>query len=70
LNRGAPWENGYIASFTRKLRDDLLDREIFTILTEVMILIEKWRKEYNQVWPYSDSGYRPPALEAIAVTLT
>ena len=44
-----PWENGYVESFNRKLRDELLNREIFTTLTEAKILIEQWRKEYNQV---------------------
>ena len=54
-----------------KLKDELLNREIFTTLTEAKILIEVWRKEYNQVRPHSSLGYRPPAPEAIiAVTLT
>jgi len=54
-----------------KLRDELLNREIFTTLTEAKVLIEQWRKEYNQVRPHSSLGYRPPAPEArIPVTLT
>jgi transposase InsO family protein len=54
-----------------KLRDELLNREIFTTLTEAKALIEQWRKEYNQVRPHSSLGYRPPAPEArIPVTLT
>ncbi len=60
-----PWENGYIESFNGKLRDELLNREVFTTLTEAKILIEQWRKEYNQVRPHSALGYRPPAPEAI-----
>jgi len=68
---GSPWENGYIESFNGKLRDELLNREIFTTLTEAQILIEQWRREYNQVRPHSSLGYRPPAPEArIPVTLT
>jgi len=43
---GSPWENGYIESFNGKLRDELLNREIFTTLVEASILIEEWRKEY------------------------
>ena len=65
------WENGYIESFNGKLRDELLNREIFTTLTEAMILIEQWRKEYNQIRPHSALSYRPPAPEVrIPVTLT
>ena len=71
IEPGSPWENGYIESFNGKLRDELLDREIFTTLTEAKILIEEWRKEYNQVRPHSALNYRPPAPEAIApLTLT
>ena len=71
IEPGSPWENGYIESFNGKLRDELLNREIFTTLTEAKVLIEQWRKEYNQVRPHSSLGYRPPAPEAILpVTLT
>jgi len=53
------------------LRDELLNREIFTTLTEAKVLIEEWRREYNHVRPHSALGYRPPAPEAIIpVTLT
>ncbi len=71
IEPGSPWENGYIESFNGKLRDELLNREIFTTLTEAKVLIEQWRREYNQVRPHSSLGYRPPAPEAgIPVTLT
>ncbi len=75
IEPGSPWENGYIESFNGKLRDELLDREIFTTLLEAKVLIEGWRKEYNQVRPHSSLGYRPPAPETIqpdpiAATLT
>jgi len=71
IEPGSPWENGYIESFNGKLRDELLNREIFTTLTEASILIEQWRREYNQIRPHSSLGYRPPAPEAmISVTLT
>jgi len=65
IERGSPWENGYIESFNGKMRDELLDREVFTTLTEAKVLIEGWRKEYNQVRPHSSLGYRSPAPEAI-----
>ena len=71
IEPGSHWENGYIESFSGKLRDELLDREIFTTLTEAKILIEEWRNEYNQVRPHSALNYRPPAPEAIIpLTLT
>jgi len=71
IEPGSPWENGYIESFNGKLRDELLNREVFTTLTEAKILIEEWRKEYNQVRPHSALNYRPPAPEAIiSLTLT
>jgi putative transposase len=71
IEPGSPWENGYIESFNGKLRDELLNREIFYTLTEARILIARWRQEYNQVRPHSALGYQPPAPEAILpVTLT
>jgi putative transposase len=65
IQPGSPWENGYIESFNGKLRDELLNREIFTTLEEAKALIEQWRREYNQVRPHSSLGYRPPAPQAI-----
>jgi len=65
IEPGSPWENGYIESFNGKLRDELLNREIFYTLQEAKILIEQWRREYNHVRPHSSLGYRPPAPEAI-----
>ncbi len=62
---GSPWENGYIESFNGKLRDELLNREIFYTLGEAKILIERWRQEYNTFRPHSALGYRPPAPEAV-----
>jgi putative transposase len=70
IEPGSPWENGYIESFNGKLRDELLNREIFTTLTEAKILIEQWRKEYNQVRPHSSLGYQPPAPETILAVAT
>ena len=70
IEPGSPWENGYIESFNGKLRDELLNREVFYTLTEAKILIEQWRKEYNQVRPHSSLGYRPPAPEAILTMAT
>ena len=52
IERGSPWENGYVESFNGKLRDELLNREMFYTLTEAKILIERWRQEYNTVRPH------------------
>ena len=68
IERGSPWENGYIESFNGKLRDELLNREVFTTLAEAKVLIEQWRKEYNQVRPHSALGYQPPTPEAMLIT--
>jgi len=70
IERGSPWENGYVESFNGKLRDELLNREIFTTLTEARVLIEEWRREYNGVRPHSSFGYRPPAPKAILTMVT
>jgi len=67
IEPGSPWENGYIESFNGKLRDELLNREVFNTLTEAKVLIDQWRREYNQFWPHSALHYRPPAPEAILV---
>ena len=64
IEPGSPWENGYIESFNGKLRDELLNREVFYTLAEAKILIAQWRKEYNQIRPHSALHYRPPAPEA------
>jgi len=69
IEPGSPWENGCIESFNGKLRDELINREVFTTLLEAKILIERWRQEYNQVRPHSALGYRPPAPEAIQPAL-
>ncbi len=69
IEPGSPWENGYIESFNGKFRDERLNREIFDTLLEAQVVVELWRKEYNQVRPHSSKNNRPPAPEAI-LTLT
>jgi putative transposase len=64
IEPGSPWENGYVESFNGRLRDELLNREIFTTLFEAKVLIEGWRREYNEIRPHSSLGYRPPAPKA------
>ena len=65
IEPGSPWENGYCESFNGKLRDELLNGEIFYSLKEATVVIEQWRLHYNQRRPHSSLGYRPPAPQAI-----
>ena len=65
IELGSPWENGYIETFNARLRDELLNGEVFYTLKEAQVLIEAWRRHYNAVRPPSSLGYRPPALETI-----
>ena len=71
---GSPWENGYVESFNARLRDELLDGEIFYTLREAQIVIESWRRHYNAVRPHAALGYKAPAPEvfvpALAACLT
>jgi len=64
IEPGSPWENGYIESFNGKLRDELLNGEIFFTLLEAKVIIERWRKYYNTKRPHSSLNYRPPAPES------
>ncbi|WP_106387463.1 IS3 family transposase [Cognatishimia activa] len=65
IEPGSPWENGYCESFNGRMRDELLNGEVFYSLREAQILIEEWRKHYNTKRPHSALGYRPPAPETI-----
>jgi transposase InsO family protein len=65
IEPGSPWENGYIESFNGKMRDELLNREIFYSVKEAEVLIEQWRIEYNTIRPHSALRYRPPAPKAV-----
>lgn len=69
IEPGSPWENGYNESFNGKLRDELLNTELFYTLKEAKVLIEQWRRHYNHVRPHSSLGYRPPAPQAILSSL-
>ena len=65
IEPGSPWENGYVESFNARLRDELLNGEIFYSLKEAQVVIEQWRRHYNTIRPHSSLGYRPPAPETI-----
>jgi transposase InsO family protein len=63
ITPGSPWENGYVESFNARLRDELLDGEIFYTLREAQIVIESWRHHFNTIRPHESLGYKPPAPE-------
>ncbi len=65
IEPASPWENGYIESFNGKLRDELLNGELFSTLKEAQVLIAGWRRLYNGLRPHSSLGQRPPAPETI-----
>jgi transposase InsO family protein len=65
IEPGSPWENGYCESFNGKMRDQLLNGELFYTLKEAQIIIERWRIHYNTVRPHSSLGGQPPAPETI-----
>jgi len=60
IHPGSPWENGYNESFNGRLRDELLNTELFYTLKEAQAIIEQWRNHYNHVRPHSSLGYKPP----------
>ena len=60
---GSPWENGYVESFNARLRDELVNGEVFYSLREAQVVIESWRRHYNGVRPHASLGFRPPAPE-------
>ena len=66
IEPGSPWENGYNESFNGKLRDELLNGEVFYSFKEATIIIEGWRIHYNTQRFHSALGYQPPALQTIA----
>ena len=70
IKPGSPWEQAYIESFHDKLRDELLNREIFVTLREAQVVLEAWRCEYNEDRPHSSLGYRTPAEYAASCEIT
>lgn len=65
IEKGSPWENGYVESFNGKMRYQFLDGELFYTLKEAQIMIERWRVHYNTVRPHSSLGGLPPAPETV-----
>ena len=65
IEPGSPWEKGYCESFNAKLRDELLNGEVFYTLKEASVVIEQWRRHYNSIRPHSSLGYQSPAPEVV-----
>jgi putative transposase len=61
---GSPWENGYVESFNSKLRDELLNRELFLHIDELRYVADRWRLDYNHYRPHSSLDYMAPAAFA------
>ena len=57
----SPWENGYVESFNARMRDELLDGEIFLTLAEMKYVVDRWRMDYNHYRPHSSLSYMTPA---------
>jgi putative transposase len=66
IEPGHPWENGYAESFIGKLRDECLNEEVFRSIEEARVVIESWRREYNQRRPHSALEYQTPAERALS----
>lgn len=69
IEPGAPWENAYSETFISRLRDELLERELFVTLKEAQVLLEDYREHYNHHRPHGALGYLSPtefaAVEAL-----
>ena len=64
ISPGSPWENAYSESFNSRLRDELLNGELFSSEKEAAVLLEQHRRAYNEERPHSSLGYVAPAAFA------
>jgi transposase InsO family protein len=67
IQKGSPWENGYVESFNGRLRDELLSRELFLSLPEARYVLDAWREEYNERRPHSGLNWRTPGAYAASL---
>lgn len=68
IEPGSPWENPFVESFNSRVRDELLNVEVFSCLLEARVVIEDWRQDYNQRRPHSSLGMKTPAAFAAGWT--
>ncbi len=64
IEPGSPWENGFVESFNGKMRDELLNREMFYTIKEAKVIIEQWRQYYNTERPHSSLNYNAPVPQS------
>jgi putative transposase len=64
IQKASPWENGYVESFNGKLRDELLNRELFLSVPEARYVLDEWRAKYNHRRPHGSLGWQTPAAYA------
>ena len=64
IAKSSPWENGYVESFNGKLRDELLNRELFLGLEDARWVIDRWRLDDNHQRRHSALDYQTPAAFA------
>jgi len=67
IQKASPWKNGYVESFNGRLRDELLNRELFLSLPEARYVLDEWRMEYNHRRPHSGIRWQTPAAFAAAL---
>jgi putative transposase len=67
IQKGSPWENGYVESFNGRLRDELLNREIFLSVPEARYVLDEWREDYNHRRPHGSLNWRTPAAYAASL---
>jgi putative transposase len=67
IEKGSPWENGYVESFNGRLRDELLNGELFLSLPEARYMLDEWREEYNHRRPHGGLEWRTPGAFAASL---
>jgi putative transposase len=60
IDPGSPWQNGYVESFHDKFRRECLGREICYTLTECRVVVNDWKRKYNEVRPHRSLGMQTP----------
>ncbi len=60
IQPGKPTQNAKIESLNGRIRDELLNPNIFRTLDEVRLAAELWRIDFNEVRPHSTLGYLTP----------
>ena len=64
IQKASLWENGYVESFNGRLRDELLDRELFLSLPEARVVLDQWRVDYNHSRPHGGAKWMTTAAYA------